>query len=259
MPKIDITRTELVWPGKYDEEGNLVPVERVNLPFQVIETVNETRATREAKTPQLTFFDYWQPQEGDTFEEGWKNKLIWGDNKYVMSSLLAQGFAGKIDLIYIDPPFAIGADFSCTVEVGDTEVTKTQSAIEEKAYRDTWGSGNDSFLHMLYERLQLMRDLLSDRGLLFLHVGQNISGHIRVMLDEIFGPGNFRNQVIWKRTFAHGNVGQGTKHLGPLHDVIFLYARSEDHISGIRCLQSIAKTTYKSSTSILTKMAVNIA
>jgi len=134
MSKIEITRTELVWPGKYDDEGNLTQVERVNLPFQVIETVNETRATREAKTPQLSFFDYWEPQEGDTFEEGWKNKLIWGDNKYIMSSLLAQGFAGKIDLIYIDPPFATGADFSFTARVGDQDVLKEQSLLEEKAY-----------------------------------------------------------------------------------------------------------------------------
>jgi len=71
MSKIEITRTELVWPGKYDDEGNLTQVERVNLPFQVIETVNETRATREAKTPQLSFFDYWEPQEGDTFVNAW--------------------------------------------------------------------------------------------------------------------------------------------------------------------------------------------
>jgi adenine specific DNA methylase Mod len=112
----------------------------VNLPFQVIETVNETRATREAKKDEHpTLFDMWDPKEGETFEEGWKNKLIWGDNKYVMSSLLEK-FAGKIDLIYIDPPFATGADFSFNTQIGDEEVTREQSIIEEKAYRDTWGN-----------------------------------------------------------------------------------------------------------------------
>lgn len=120
MPKIDITKTELVWPGKYNDDGTLKEAPRVNLPFQVIETVNESRATREEKKQRLPLlFDIYEGTEGDTFEEGWKNKLIWGDNLLVMGSLLEK-FAGKIDLIYIDPPFATGADFSFTAEVGDS-------------------------------------------------------------------------------------------------------------------------------------------
>ena len=107
MAKIDITKTELVWPGKYNEDGTRKEVPRVSLPFQVIETVNESRATGEAKRGgiQATLFDVWEGKEGDTFEDGWKNKLIWGDNLVVMG-LLLERFAGKIDLIYIDPPFA---------------------------------------------------------------------------------------------------------------------------------------------------------
>ena len=109
--KIEITKTELVWPGKYNEDGTLKEVPRVNLPFQIIETINESRATREErKKPQPSLFDVYQGKEGDTFLEGWKNKLIWGDNLLVMGSLLEK-FAGKIDLIYIDPPFATGADW----------------------------------------------------------------------------------------------------------------------------------------------------
>ena len=142
MTKIDITRTELVWPGKYNEDGTLKEVPRVSLPFQVIETVNESRATREGKRRgvQGTLFDVYEGKEGDTFEAGWRNKLIWGDNLLVMGSLLEK-FAGKIDLIYIDPPFATGADFSFTAAIGESgdEVLKEQSIIEEKAYRDTWG------------------------------------------------------------------------------------------------------------------------
>jgi adenine-specific DNA-methyltransferase len=126
-------------------------------------------ATR-GKTPkQATLFDIWEHKEGDTFEEGWKNKLIWGDNLLVTGSLLEQ-FAGKIDLIYIDPPFATGADFSFKTQIGDDdlEVTKKQSIIEEKAYRDTWGRGLDSFMHRLYDRFHLMRDLLADDGSIYM-------------------------------------------------------------------------------------------
>ena len=153
MARIDITKTELVWPGKYNDDGTRKEVPRVSLPFQVIETVNESRATREAKkgAPQGTLFDVYEGKEGDTFEAGWRNKLIWGDNLLVMGSLLEK-FAGKIDLIYIDPPFATGADFSFRALVGDEEVTKEASLLEERAYRDTWGHGIESFVQMLFDR-----------------------------------------------------------------------------------------------------------
>ena len=153
MPNVDVTKTELFWPGKYSDDGTLKEMPRVSLPFQVIETVNESRATRDAnKEPkQQSLFDVYEGTEGDTFEEGWKNKLIWGDNLLVMSSLL-QKFAGKIDLIYIDPPFATGTDFSLTAPIGEAEdsVFKEQSIIEEKVYRDTWGGGTDSYLTMCW-------------------------------------------------------------------------------------------------------------
>ena len=224
MPKIEITRTELVWPGKYDEDGNLAQVERVNLPFQVIETVNETRATREAKAPQLSFFDYWEPQEGDTFEEGWKNKLIWGDNKYVMSSLLAQGFAGKIDLIYIDPPFATGADFGFTTQVGDERIEKQQTILEEKAYRDTWGAGLESYLDMMHQRFQLIRDLLKPSGSLYVHCDWHMGHYLKLLLDETFGSANLQNEIVWKRTTARSD----SRTYNHVHDVIYFYTASRD-------------------------------
>ena len=126
MPKIDITKTELVWPSKYNEDGTLKEAPRVNLPFQVI----ESRATREAnKQPQQgSLFDVYKGTEGDTFEEGWKNRLIWGDNLLVMGSLLEK-FAGKIDLIYIDLPFATGADFSFEVPIGEEGQTVFKGAF----------------------------------------------------------------------------------------------------------------------------------
>ena len=179
MAKIEITKTELVWPGKYNEDGSLKEVPRVNLPFQVIETINESRASREAKKvgQQMSLFDFWEAKEGETFEEGWRNKLIWGDNLLVMGSLLEK-FAGKIDLIYIDPPFATGADFSFISQVGegDLKVTKDQSIIEEKAYRDTWGRGHNTYLTMLYDRFIIMKDLLNETGCIYIHLDWHV-GH----------------------------------------------------------------------------------
>lgn len=230
MTKIDITKTELVWPGKYNEDGTLKEVPRINLPFQVIETVNESRATREAqKTKGMFLFDIYEGKEGDTFKEGWKNKLVWGDNLLVMSSLLEK-FAGKIDLIYIDPPFATGTDFSFTAAIGesDEKISKKQSIIEDKAYRDTWGKGTDSFISMLYERLVLMRDLLSKNGSIYVHCDWHKSHHLRLILDEIFGMDNFLNEIIWyytnkipdkrKRKFTNSS------------DTIFSYRKTEENI-----------------------------
>src|SRR5215813_8307389 len=181
VAKIDITRTELVWPGKYNEDGTRKEVPRVSLPFQVIETINESRATREAeKQRQPTLYDIWEGKEGDTFEDGWKNKLIWGDNLLVMGSLLEK-FAGKIDLIYIDPPFATGADFSFTSHIGDGQspIYKDPSVIEEKAYRDTWGRGYVSYMDMMFPRLALLADLLSVRGALYVRLDYHLCHYVK--------------------------------------------------------------------------------
>ena len=115
-------------------------------------------------------------------------RLIWGDNLLVMGSLLEK-FAGKIDLIYIDPPFATGADFSFTTEIGESgeDVDKHQSVIEEKAYRDTWGRGHSSYLDMMYHRLILIRDLLSPHGSVYVHLDWHLVHFVRGILDEIFG------------------------------------------------------------------------
>ena len=233
MPKIDITKTELVWPSKYNEDGTLNEVPRVNLPFQIIETVNESRATREAKKGgvQRPLFDFYEGNEGETFDEGWKNKLIWGDNLLVMGSLLEK-FAGKIDLIYIDPPFSTGADFSFEAPVGESgeRMFKEQSIIEEKAYRDTWGRGWDSFVEMIYIRLVLMRDLLSENGSIYVHCDPRINSLIRMVMDEIFGRGGnnnkagFRNEIAW--CYTGGRVPKVA--YGRRHDTIYFYTKGED-------------------------------
>ena len=229
MPKIDITKTELVWPGKYNEDGTLKEVPRVNLPFQVIETVNESRATREAKKGgvQGSPFDFYEGNEGETFEEGWKNKLIWGDNLLVMGALLEK-FAGKIDLIYIDPPFATGADFSFTTSIGESEqkALKEQSLIEEKAYRDTWGTGVDSFIIMIYERLAVMKDLLSNDGSIYVHCDWRVTQFIRNILDEIFGSDKFINEIIW----SYKSGGATNSRYGRKHDSIHFFSKGKTYI-----------------------------
>ena len=228
MAKIDVTKTELVWPGKYNEDGTLKEVPRASLPFQVIETVNESRATREARKGgvQGGLFDVYQGNEGDTFEAGWRNKLIWGDNLLVMGALLEK-FAGKVDLIYVDPPFATGADFSFVAPIGEAGLTveKEPSAIEEKAYRDTWGTGLGSYLDMLAPRLRLLWDLLRDGGNLFLHIGPGVSHSVRCLCDEVAGASSFRAEIVWQRHDPHNDA---LKKVGVVTDRILWYGRGTD-------------------------------
>ncbi|TXI28044.1 MAG: site-specific DNA-methyltransferase [Nitrosomonas oligotropha] len=216
---------ELVWNGKSNEVCNIV------LPFQTIEQVDEPRAEKLADTAiQPGLFDL-DPRGRQL--KGWTNKLIWGDNKLILSSLkngpLRETIEqqGGLKLIYIDPPFDVGADFSMDIEIGGDTFTKKPNILEEIAYRDTWGKGADSFISMIYERLVLMRDLLAEDGLLFLHIGWNISQHVRLAVDEVFDRRNFVNQIIWRRQTAHSDIGQGSQHMGRIHDVILLYSKSE--------------------------------
>ena len=225
---VRVTKSELVWPGKYNDDGTLRETPRAALPFQVIETVNESRATRETREVerQASLFDIYQGTEGDTFDDGWRNKLVWGDNKLVMESLLER-FAGKIDLIYIDPPFATGADFTFKAQIGNggVDVPKMQSIVEEKAYRDTWGEGIPSFLTMLSTRLRLMRDLLAPHGCIFVHLDGNTSFLIREVMNEVFGSDCFCNQIVWsyKRWPGAQNVFQR------MHDDILFFRKTPTH------------------------------
>ena len=161
-------RAELIWDGKYDAQGRRVAPLRVALPFQTVETVNELAHDR-----QKGF------QFGAGFrEEAWRNRLIWGDKKYVLPSLLPE-FAGKVNLIYIDPPFDTGADFSFTATVPDDPefeeddlftFIKEPNIIEHKAYRDTWGRGLESYLQWFYEIAVLLHELLQENGSLYVHL-----------------------------------------------------------------------------------------
>jgi len=196
--------TGLYWKGKTSE------VPRVSLPFQTVETINNGQTHSSGNG---TF-------EHSSNNDGWYNRLIWGENKYIMSSLLDE-FAGRIDLIYIDPPFATGADFKIKIEVGDVELTKEPSVIEEKAYRDTWGKGLDSYLQMMFERLIIMRDLLSKNGSIYVHCDSKVSSLLRLCLDEVFGRKSFRNWIIWH----YETSGYPSNYWAQKHDHILMYSR----------------------------------
>lgn len=209
---------ELVWDGKSHEVTNVV------LPFQTIEHVDEPRKEFSDES-QLALFDTSTGRQ----VKGWTNKLIWGDNKYVLSSLRSGPLreeidkAGGIKLIYIDPPFDVGADFSMDIPVGDESYTKESNVLEEIAYRDTWGKGQDSFLSMIYERLILLKDLLAKDGSIYVHCDSRISHKLKILLDEIFGESNFRNEIIWKRTTSHSDSKTWSK----IGDTIFFYTKSD--------------------------------
>ena len=134
---------------------------------------------------------------------------------------------GGIKLIYIDPPFDIGANFSIDIEVGDASVTKKPSVLEEIAYRDTWGKGTDGFMSMIYERLKLMRDILAEDGTIFVHCDWRATSCIRLMLDEIFGSKNLINEVIWKRQTSSGYKGLNS--FGRNHDTIWFYSKRDNY------------------------------
>lgn len=215
-------KTELVWDGKYDEYGNRREVETAaySMPYQRIETVDEPRSRIEA---QGGLFDAHKAHIDD-----FRNMLVWGDNKLVIASLLSK-FRGTIDLIYIDPPFDVGADFTMSIPLGDEKETvdKDQSALEMVAYRDMWGKDTDSYLHMMYERLVMMRSLLSDRGSIYLHCDWHMGHALKLLMDEVFGSQNFHNHITWKRSTPRGNAGA---RYPELTDYIFFYSKSADYI-----------------------------
>lgn len=191
--------TELIWNGKYTDGKKVGPV-RIALPFQPVETVNESAQDRQRN---LELFATGRETES-------RNRLIWGDKKYVLPSLVPE-LGGKVNLIYIDPPFDTGADFSYTATIPDYPDTaedesasfvKEPSILEQKAYRDTWGRGLESYLEWFYETVVLLEQLLADNGSLYVHLDWHVGHYAKAVLDEVFGPDACMNEIIWKRTSA---------------------------------------------------------
>lgn len=220
----DKREVELVWNGKTNEVCTVV------LPFQSIEQVDEPRAEKPVSL-QGSLFDV--DTRGRQLK-GWTNKLIWGDNKLILSSLKSGPMReaiedqGGLKLIYIDPPFDVGADFSMNIEIGDDSFTKKPGILEEIAYRDTWGKGADSFISMIYERLVLMRDLLAEDGSIYVHCDWRVQGYIRLLLDEIFGSSLFKNELIWKRQSPSSSKARARKYSAD-HDTLYYFTKSSTY------------------------------
>lgn len=216
----DKREVELVWNGKTGEVCNVV------LPFQIIEQVDEPRSEKELKL-QPGLFDATSGRQ----LKGWTNKLIWGDNKLILSSLkngpLREEIEkqGGIKLIYIDPPFDVGADFSMDIEIGGDTFTKRPNVLEELAYRDTWGKGADSFISMIFERLVLMRDLLAEDGSIYVHCDWRLVGALRVIMEEVFH--HFENVISWKRSALAAGVKTQWRNS---QDFILYFSKTGKHI-----------------------------
>ena len=210
---------ELLWNGKSNEITN------VNLPFQIIEQVDEPRK------------DIQPSSQGNLFDErgrklrGWTNKLIWGNNSLVLSSLINGSLREEIEkqgglkLVYIDPPFNVGDDFEFEIEVGKEKLNKKRNALEQLAYSDTWGKGEDSFLSMIYERLNLIKKLLAEDSSIYVHCDWRLNSSLRILLDEIFGEENFLNEIIW----AYRGMSVSQNHYTRRHDSILFYKKGNNH------------------------------
>lgn len=213
---------EMHWSGKSTGITN------VRLPFQTVEHIDEPRDESLLKM-QGSLFD----TSGQRITD-WTNKLIWGDNKYVLSSLgsgtVRQQIeaAGGLKLVYIDPPFDVGEDFTTTVEIGDSSLVKSPTVLERQAFQDTWGNGDDSFVAMIHERLRLIRDLMSDEGTIYIHCDWRVTAYYRLLCDEIFGKENFLNEIIWQS--AVGDTSDKNKKFIKSHDTILSYTKSKNYI-----------------------------
>jgi len=217
---------ELVWNGKTSEVCNIV------LPFQVIEQVDEPRAEKDTRL-QMSLFDL---DDRGRQLKGWTNKLIWGDNKLILSSLKNGPLRDEIEeqgglkLIYIDPPFDVGADFSMDIQIGGDTFTKKPNILEEIAYSDTWGKGADSFIAMIYERLVLMRDLMVEDGSIYVHCDWRMEAYIRNVLEEVFGRDNFMNTLIWQRDSAAKGGKKTSRQWSREGDTIIAFRKSDSGI-----------------------------
>ncbi|RXJ77077.1 site-specific DNA-methyltransferase [Arcobacter sp. F155] len=155
--------------------------------------------------------------------DGWLNKIFWGDNIQVMSHLL-KNYRGQVDLIYIDPPFDSKADYKKKIKLKNKQIKTDTSFLEEKQYTDIWS--NDEYLQFMYERLVLIRELLSDNGCLYLHCDPTKGHYLKIILDEVFGQNNFKNEIIWRNTSSHSNSNT----YGNIHQNIFYYSKNSENL-----------------------------
>lgn len=170
--------------------------------------------------------DYYPAQLKEKYGEikdDWINKIFWGDNLQVMSHMLKE-YRGKIDLIYIDPPFDSKADYKKIIELKGKKILGNNTSFEEKQYSDIWT--NDEYLQFMYERLTIIRELLSDKGSIYVHCDYRVDSYLRLIMDDIFGKDNFKNEIIW--TYKTG--GTTDKYFNRKHDTILFYSKTDSYI-----------------------------
>lgn len=162
----------------------------------------------------------------------WRNRMVYGDNLLVMAALLAgdehtPSLRGKIDLIYIDPPFDSKADYRTKITLPGCELDQKPTVFEQFAYADTWKDGTASYLEMIVPRLCLMKELLSDRGSIYVHLDWHVGHYVKVAMDAVFGKEFFQNELIWKKTNSPKSQSNG---FGNQHDTIFVYSKSDESV-----------------------------
>ena len=194
--------------------------------------------TNEIVIPSKDVAGLLRGQVKDDIKSEWYNRLIYGDNLLVMQALLAgdeesglPSMRGKIDLIYIDPPFDSKADYRTKIKLPNGDIEQKPSLIEQFAYSDTWKEGTVSYLKMMYPRLVLMKELLSEIGSIYVHVDWHIGHYVKILLDEIFGKNNFINEIVW----GYKDIGsRAVQYFKRKHDVIYLYQKTDCRIFNIQ-------------------------
>jgi adenine specific DNA methylase Mod len=190
--------------------------------------------TNEVVLPSKDVSGFWKGQIGEIHsEDNWMNRLIYGDNLLAMQALIAgdsstglPSLRGKINLIYIDPPFDSKADYRTKINLPELNIEEKPTAIEQFAYADTWEDGTVSYLKMMYPRLLLMRELLAINGCIYVHIDWHVGAYVKLILDDIFGKSNFRNEIIWCYTAASNVSNDFPKK----HDIIYRYSKTDKYI-----------------------------
>ena len=173
----------------------------------------------------FTSTQYFPAQEKERHGDevnGWMNEIYWGDNIQVMSHLLKK-YRGRVNLIYIDPPFDSKADYKKTITLRGQKVENDHSSFEDKQYTDIWT--NDEYLQFMYERLILCRELLADTGSIYLHCDWHKNHYLRCLLDEVFGADHFVNEIIWRKSNSHNDGDR----FGSITESIYWYGKSMSH------------------------------
>ena len=189
--------------------------------------------TNELVLPSKDISGLWKGKTKELNVEGqWMNRLVYGDNLLAMQALLAGDEAsglpslrGKVDLIYIDPPFDSKADYRTKINLPGADIEQKPTVIEQFAYADTWKDGTVSYLKMLYPRLVLMRELLSEKGSIYVHIDWHVGNYVKALLDDLFGKENFRNEIIWHYQTYQGQV---KGYFPRKHDSIYCYSKNEN-------------------------------